>query len=543
MELKKYLKFIRNTVHIRKFTVLIIVFLTVLESMINGIVMSNISKYIIDKVFVEKKLENLIKIIPIYLILYLAVLLINIINSFMLTKWKIYIDYQLKNNFYKKISSAKYINIENNPTTDIYYRMFEDGAFISGYVYVFFIVIPSNLICVLIMLPTLFLWSIPLSLYTLLLVSGELISIIFMRKPLERISDRQKTINQHIIAFIMEKLANIDQSKVGNFTDWWIQKTYDEFEHAKKITYKNQVISTLLSKGIEFYRGLWLIGFLILGGYLSVNNICSVGLFFSFQTLINYLLMPLNKLFESFFMFQQTKVSFRRYMDYYEWQTEDSGDKTFKFKDSFEVKNLMFSYSNQKNVLNHISFKLQKNKLVCIKGESGSGKTTLMKICSRLLDPEDGEVLIDDTNIRDIDICSFRDNVNFMLQNTVLYEDSFRNNLCLGKDIDDNELCTIIEKCHLKFVVDNLPQNMNSEIGKGKAQFSKGEVQRIALARALIRKPSILWLDEPTAALDEETERIIIHTILELKEEMSCLVIVNTHSSRMLAAADQIVEL
>lgn len=342
----------------------------------------------------------------------------------------------------------------------------------------------------------------------------------------------------------MEKLEYIDQTKAGNFKDWWIKRTYDEFEKAKVITEDNQYKSTLLGKIISFFQEFWTIGFLILGGYLSINGLCTVGLFFSFQSLINYLLLPLNKVFDAIFMFQETKVSFSRYMEYYNFPVEEKNNTKFKFESNFEIRNIKFSYdSNSRCIFDNFSLKLKKNSLIGLKGESGSGKTTLLKLCTRLLNVDSGGIYIDGVNIEQIDISSFRENFNFMLQSSVIFEDTFKNNITLGMDIKDSEIYEVIDKCHLQNVVNRLPDGINSIVGKGYTQFSKGEVQRIALSRILIRKPSIIWLDEPTASLDEETEKLIINTIVNIKYEMPCLVIVNSHSKSLLDNVDTIISL
>lgn len=156
----------------------------------------------------------------------------------------------------------------------------------------------------------------------------------------------------------MEKLEYIDQTKAGNFKDWWIKRTYDEFEKAKVITEDNQYKSTLLGKIISFFQEFWTIGFLILGGYLSINGLCTVGLFFSFQSLINYLLLPLNKVFDAIFMFQETKVSFSRYMEYYNFPVEEKNNTKFKFESDFEIRNIKFSYdSNSRCIFDNFSLK------------------------------------------------------------------------------------------------------------------------------------------------------------------------------------------
>lgn len=442
------------------------------------------------------------------------------------------------------MTEIKYQNLEKINTSELFYRMFEDGAFMSGYVYILCIVIPSSLFCAIIILLTLFRWSVPLTLFTLLLVIGQLLNLMFIKKPTEKINLKQKKINQFIINYIMEKLEYIDQTKAGNFKDWWIKRTYDEFEKAKVITEDNQYKSTLLGKIISFFQEFWTIGFLILGGYLSINGLCTVGLFFSFQSLINYLLLPLNKVFDAIFMFQETKVSFSRYMEYYNFPVEEKNNTKFKFESNFEIRNIKFSYdSNSRCIFDNFSLKLKKNSLIGLKGESGSGKTTLLKLCTRLLNVDSGGIYIDGVNIEQIDISSFRENFNFMLQSSVIFEDTFKNNITLGMDIKDSEIYEVIDKCHLQNVVNRLPDGINSIVGKGYTQFSKGEVQRIALSRILIRKPSIIWLDEPTASLDEETEKLIINTIVNIKYEMPCLVIVNSHSKSLLDNVDTIISL
>lgn len=537
-----YFHFILRIININWLIVILINVLFIIETFINSIVMAEISKYLIDNVFVSQRLDNLRYIIPIYIMCYFLGLGIELISTYMLIKWKIEIDYQLKNNFYKKMTEVKYEYLERVTSSELFYRMFEDGSYISGYAYIIFIIIPSSLICASFILVTLFSWSVPLSMYTLVLVVAELVNLRIIRKPIERISTKQKRINQFIVNFILEKLEFIDQTKAGNFKEWWIEKVRTEFQHANKITRENQYKNTLLSKIVTFFQEFWTVGFLILGGYLSANNICTVGLFFSFQSLINHLLLPLNKIFNGIFLFQETKVSFARYKEYYDLPIEEVGGKPFKFNYSLEIRNIDFSYNtNSHKIFNNFSLYMKKNELIGIKGESGCGKTTLLKLCTRLLEVKRGSICIDGVDIKDVDIASFRENFNFMLQTSVIFEDTLRNNITLGKETNKEDIDEVIEKCHLAEVVKKLPNNIDTLVGKGGINFSKGEIQRIALARILLRKPSIIWLDEPTASLDEETEMYIIDTIVTIKNEMSCLVVVNTHSKNLLKYVDRIV--
>lgn len=189
---KKYIHFVFGILSINWIVVTLINILLILQSFIGSIAMADISKFLIDNVFVNQKFDNLKYIIPIYIICYFLNLFLELSSTYLLIKWKIKIDYQLKNQFYARMTEIKYQNLEKINTSELFYRMFEDGAFMSGYVYILCIVIPSSLFCAIIILLTLFRWSVPLTLFTLLLVIGQLLNLMFIKKPTEKINLKQK---------------------------------------------------------------------------------------------------------------------------------------------------------------------------------------------------------------------------------------------------------------------------------------------------------------------------------------------------------------
>lgn len=543
--LKKYIKFIFSTLNINWISVISVNVLAVFSAFTGSVIMAYISRYIIDNVFVKQDLKVLKTIIPIYICVYIFNLIFDLLSTYLLINWKIKIDYKLKNKFYEKMNLIKYLYLEKVDSSDLYYRMFDDGAHVSGYVYTICIILPGSIFLSIIIICVLMTWSVPLTLYTLVLVAIQIVNLAIIRKPIETINRRQKKINQYIVGFILEKLGYISYAKTLGFESWWIKEVYEKFDYAQKITKENLYKGTILNKVTNFLQEFWSVGFLILGAVLSATNICTIGVFLAFQSVANYLMLPLNKIFGSIFLFQETKVSFARYIEYYNLPTENlKANAVFEFKSSVEFKNIRFRYSKEAAlVFNDFSALLSCNSIVGIQGESGSGKTTLMKLFARFMDVEEGKILIDGIDINKMSRTSFCNNIAFMLQSSVIFEDTCKNNILMGKDASDSEIEKVIGMCHLTEVMNKMPQGLDSVMGKEGARLSKGEIQRISLARIIVRRPVIMWLDEPTASLDEENENYIINCLIQYQKETRGLIVINTHSKNLLSCVDYILHI
>ncbi len=218
---------------------------------------------------------------------------------------------------------------------------------------------------------------------------------------------------------------------------------------------------------------------------------------------------------------------------------EIKNKKNFIYKD-LKVNNLSFSFNKQdKLILDNLSFKLAKKKIIVIKGESGSGKSTFLKLLLRYYQVEDRMILYSTDSINQINTSSLLDNLTMFSQSTYLFNDSIINNLKLAnQNASYEEVIEAMEKASIYDFVSSLKDKEETIIDKDKLNISLGEKQRLGLARVILRKPKLLLLDEPTSNIDLENENLFLASLKKLKEEMSIIII--THKASTFKIADEI---
>ncbi|MGD9647820.1 MAG: ABC transporter ATP-binding protein, partial [Pirellulales bacterium] len=262
-----------------------------------------------------------------------------------------------------------------------------------------------------------------------------------------------------------------------------------------------------------FITSLASVGMLWLGGQRVLSGALTIGeLLFVFM-LLTTLLEPLNRLATVNLKIQDALVAVDRLFQVLDLETEPRGDNRVPFTGltrDLELRNVTFSYGSRGNVLEDVSLRVPAGQTVAIVGESGCGKSTLLKLLLRFHSPNQGQILLDGTDLRDFDLTSVRDRCGMVTQDTFVFDATIRENISLGApQASLAEVVAAARSAGLDEFINSLPQRYDTIVGERGANLSGGQRQRLAIARALVNRPDVLVFDEATSQLDTTTERHI----------------------------------
>ena len=335
--------------------------------------------------------------------------------------------------------------------------------------------------------------------------------------------------------------ANLSNSITGILT---VKSFNREKKESERITLSSNEVKTanyhairLSAAFIPIIRIAILFGFtatLLIGGFLALDGEIKVATYSVMLFITQRLLWPLTELGVIFDSYQKAMASFRRIINLKNTTpTIDNGnEKLTSFNKKIEISNLNFEYVKNFPVLNDISIDINKGQTTAIVGSTGSGKSTLIKLILRLYDSTSGEIKFDGKNIRDLELDSLRNKIGLVSQDIFLFEGTVFENIAYGNlDAKDEEVWEAAKLSESDKFINLLPNKENTIVGERGQKLSGGQRQRISIARAILKNPEILILDEATSAVDNETEAAIQRSINTLKEGRTVIAIAHRLST------------
>ncbi len=363
------------------------------------------------------------------------------------------------------------------------------------------------------------------------------IIVTLFHRSYEKLNRKQMENNSQLTSYMVESLNGIQTVKSYNAERKVNRETEVKFVKLLRSVFNLSWVSNIQAS-LKFF--IELVGGVIIlwvGGVSVINGEMTIGALITFNSLLAYFLDPIKHLIDLQPQIQTAVVAADRLGEILELEAEKDESEYKKMtpeslSGDIEIKNLNFRYGTRKLVLENIDITIKNGQKVAFVGESGSGKTTLSKLLLNLYSAESGEILINGNNIKDINIETLRERIAYIPQETFLFSGSIFENLTLGLDnatMDDIIDASKMAQAH--DFINELPIRYQTRLEENGTNLSGGQRQRLAIARAMLKKPDILILDEATSNLDAITERALDRTIHEFAGNMTTIFIAHRLST------------
>ena len=515
----------------------------ILVRSLSGLVLPYASKSLIDEVIPSKDTHSL----TILLVVVCIALLFQSVSAFSLTRL-LSVEAQhlisiLRAKVQQKLLTLPISFFDNNKSGALVSRVMTDVEGVRNLVGTGLVQLIGGSITALISLIILIRINAQMTLFVLLPVL--IFAVIALKafgyiRPIFRARGK---INAEVTGRLTETLNGIRVIKGFN-AEAQEQKAFEKgVEDLYQNVKKSLTATAFMTSSSTFLLGLASAGIMGMGGYFIMNNSMTYGEFVSFTLFLGFMIAPIvqmsnigSQLTEAFAGLDRTQ----ELMGIDEENNLKTRTITLdKIKGNITFNNITFSYDDTTEVLRNISFKAPQGSVTALVGSSGSGKSTIASLVTAFLNPNSGQVLIDEIDLSKVDLKSFRSQLGVVLQDDFLYEGTIRENILFPRPkASEEDLLEAVEGAYVNEFTDRFENGLETVIGERGVKLSGGQRQRISIARALLAKPKIVILDEATSNLDTQSEAFIQKSLAVLMRNRTTFVI--AHRLSTIQKADQI---
>ena len=360
-----------------------------------------------------------------------------------------------------------------------------------------------------------------------------------VRKRVKQIVNRTVGANSKVMTLYNETSQGNREIKSFNLKGQMFKHFSETMGYLFRLNMKIVRDTNWLAPVMHLITAFGVAGVLYFGLHLILIGEITSGGFVAFLAALIMLYTPIKSIGNNYISVQQALLALDRIyqlLDEHSFENEDdsSKDKLKNIKDEIAFKQVHFSYTNEREILKGISFKVKVGTKVALVGNSGGGKTTVCSLIPRLYDIDSGEICIDGRNITDFSLDSLRSQVAMVFQDNFLFEGTIRENLMFGRmDASQDEIDNAIRSAYLDDFVYSLPHGLDTVIGERGLLLSGGQKQRLAIARAILKNAPLVILDEATSALDNKSEKVVQKALDRLMEGRTTIVIAHRLSTVM----------
>ena len=506
---------------------------------------SDYINYLITKTTIDQGAEKALLYLIITIIsMFLLKNLFSYLGLYFITYLKNGVLKNLRNAIYSKIVTLPVSYYSEKKKGDILSRISDDVNQVQNSLLAILELIIKEPLQILFAIITMFLISVKLTVFVFLFIpiAGAIISRI--GKSLKKNSDRVQREQGVFLSTLEETLGGLKIIKSFNAEKRFNSKFNDSTERFYQFANTLHNRQNLAGPTSEFLGIATIAGLLWYGGSMVlIEQTLTGGAFITFMALSYQILTPAKAISKATYRVRTGNASAQRILEILEEESplEDHKKSINKndFNSSIELKNIDFKYEDD-YVLSNFNLTIPKGANVALVGQSGSGKSTIANLISRFYDVNNGSILIDGVDIRNIKKQSLRKLIGLVTQDSILFNDSIKNNVAISDNaISDEEIIEALKVANAWEFVSKLPDGIYTNVGDSGNKLSGGQKQRISIARAVLKNPPIMVLDEATSALDTESEHLVQKALENMMKNRTSIVI--AHRLSTIQNADTII--
>lgn len=504
-----------------------------------------IIKPILDEIFIKKDM----RILPLISFAFMGLYLVNGIavygQNYVMRSVGLKVIRNIRNDLYSHMLEMPLSFYHNNPSPVLMSRITNDVNRITNVATTVVAQIVRQIITFFVLLGILIYRDWFLSIMAILIIPFASMLIIKIGKKLKDLSRRNQEKMADLNSILFETFSGSKIVKAFAMEDYERKRFFEENESFFKISMKEMKKDELVSPVMEFIGAVGIGLVIYYGGHKVGAGITTPGTFFSFIAAMTMMYEPVRKLSQMNNVIQQAVAAGDRIFEILELDIDikDSQDaaEIKSLKDSIKINDLSFTYNQgEEEVLKDINLEIKKGEVVAIVGNSGAGKSTLVDMIPRFYDPQKGSITIDGLDLRSIKLNPLRGIIGVVTQETILFNDTIFNNIAYGrKDATEEEVHEAARLAYAHDFIIEMPSGYNTIAGEMGVRLSGGERQRLSIARAILKNPPIMILDEATSNLDSKSEALVQRALENLMKERTTLII--AHRLSTIINADRIV--
>ena len=415
----------------------------------------------------------------------------------------------MRGNLFRRIQKIKMNSVENISAGDITYRLTEDADRVSEVIYkTAQDTIPCTLQLLAVIIYMFYLdWSLTVS--TFVLAPLIILSVNTFGRRVLLASEKSQESTSNLAGLIGESINGMSTIRAFAAENWIEKRFYKRLSTNKKAKYKTLKLLAFQHPVVGFVEAFGILAILGIGAARINLGLLTSEEFSSFFAAILMLIDPISHVSTNFNDYKQAEASIKRLKNINQEPVEDEKEnlrKISNFEGKIVFKKVNFAYKKDNQVLKNINLEIKRGEVTAFVGASGAGKSTMLALILKFITPNNGDIFIDDKNLKILNTKDIRKNIALVQQQPFLFSGTIIDVIRMGRDFTKEEVIESARKANAHNFIQKLPEKYETEITERGSNFSGGQIQRIAIARAILGNPSILLLDEATSALDAESE-------------------------------------